>query len=99
MATKQMPGCPLSAENVKVLVGNPAERILSESNEGDFDLIIMGTHGHGKLEDRIIGSIAADVIRQSEVPVMVVRLPQNSKLEFPANETTPEEEIAIQKQA
>ena len=99
LVTKQIPGCPLSAENVKVLVGNPAERIVSESNEGNFDLIIMGTHGHGKLDDRIIGSIAADVIRQSEVPVMVVRLPQNSKLEFLANETTPEEEIAIQNQA
>jgi hypothetical protein len=44
-------------------------------DRGSFDLIIMGTHGHGKLEERMIGSIAGDVIRQSSIPVLVVRLP------------------------
>ncbi len=74
--TQQMPRCPLADENILVQTGNPADCIVSAAKEGQYDLIIMGTHGHGKFEDRIIGSVAADVIRHSDVPVMVVRLPR-----------------------
>jgi arsenite transporter len=71
----EIPSCQLSEDNILVAVGNPAREIVAAARQGDFDLIIMGTHGHGKLEERMIGSIAADVIRQSSVPVLVVRLP------------------------
>ena len=74
--TQQMPRCPLADENILVQTGNPADCIVSSARKGRYDLIIMGTHGHGKFEDRIIGSVAADVIRHSDVPVMVVRLPR-----------------------
>ncbi len=37
----------------------------------------MGTHGHGKFEEAIIGSVASEVIRASAVPALVVRLPEN----------------------
>jgi nucleotide-binding universal stress UspA family protein len=40
----------LSKEDVVVRVGDPAEEIVSMAREGDYDLVIMGTHGHGKLE-------------------------------------------------
>ncbi len=71
----EIPQCPLSEEKVIVKVGNPAKQIVSAGKKGGFDMIIMGTHGHGKLEERVIGSIANDVIRKSDIPVMVVRLP------------------------
>lgn len=73
--TTEIPFCPLTEDNVVVKVGEPAKQIVATSKEGNFDLIIMGTHGHGKMEERIIGSTASDVIRISNVPVMVVRLP------------------------
>jgi hypothetical protein len=44
-----------------VKIGNPVEQIVATAQEGNFDLIIMGTHGHGKMEERIIGSTASDV--------------------------------------
>ena len=72
---KELPHCPLHEGNVLVKVGNPVRQIVSTAQEGNFDLIVMGTHGHGKMEERIIGSTASDVIRMSSVPVMVVRLP------------------------
>ena len=59
-----------------VKIGNPVKQIVATAQEGNFDLIIMGTHGHGKMEERIIGSTASDVIRLSYVPVTVIRLPQ-----------------------
>jgi ACR3 family arsenite transporter len=73
----EIPHCLLSEENILVGVGNPAKEIVAAANQGNFDLIILGTHGHGKLERTLIGSIAGDVIRQSSLPVLVVRLPLN----------------------
>jgi arsenite transporter len=72
---KTMPRCPIPDDNVMVRIGNPAKEIVAAAEEGNFDLIILGTHGHGKLAESIIGSVASDVIRQSRRPVMVVRLP------------------------
>ncbi len=37
----------------------------------------MGTHGHGKIGQSIIGSVAGEVIRRCSRPVMVVRLPEH----------------------
>jgi nucleotide-binding universal stress UspA family protein len=72
---QEIPQCPLAEESVTVKIGSPAAQIVSTAAEGGFDLIIMGTHGHGKLEEKIVGSIASEVIRQSDIPVLVVRLP------------------------
>jgi arsenite transporter len=78
---KEIPHCPLNESNVLVKVGDPVRQIVSTAWEGNFDLIVMGTHGHGKMEERIIGSTASDVIRTSRVPVMVVRLPAETTFE------------------
>ncbi|WP_319522773.1 universal stress protein [uncultured Desulfosarcina sp.] len=78
---KEIPHCPLNESNVLVKVGDPVRQIVSTAREGNFDLIVMGTHGHGKMEERIIGSTASDVIRTSRVPVMVVRLPAETAFE------------------
>ncbi|MCB2145080.1 MAG: universal stress protein [Deltaproteobacteria bacterium] len=77
--TKEIFHCPLTEENVMVKVGNPVRQIVATAKDGPFDLIIMGTHGHGKMEAHIIGSTAGDVIRLSDVPVMVVRLPKEKE--------------------
>ena len=55
--------------------GNPVQQILKVADERDCDLIVMGTHGHGVLEEALIGSTAKKVIRRSKKPVLVVRLP------------------------
>ena len=51
------------------------EEILKQSQERNCDLIVMGTHGHGVIEEAIIGSTARKVLRRSKTPVLVVRLP------------------------
>ncbi|RLC04410.1 MAG: bile acid:sodium symporter [Deltaproteobacteria bacterium] len=75
--TREIPQCPLNEENVQVRIGNPVKQILSTARKGNYDLIIMGTHGHGKLGQSIIGSVAGEVIRRCSRPVMVVRLPEH----------------------
>ena len=39
----------------------------------DADLIVMGTHGHTGIERVALGSVAENVVRYSDVPVLTVR--------------------------
>ena len=73
---REMPQCPLARGEVMVQVGNPVDRIVATAEKGGFDLVVMGTHGHGKVEEAITGSVATEVIRRCVKPVMVVRLPR-----------------------
>ena len=62
-------------DDIIVVRGNPVEEILKYSEETNCDLIVMGTHGQGTLADAMMGSTARRVLRRSEKPVLVVRLP------------------------
>ena len=64
-------------DDIIVERGNPVEQILKHVQERSCDLIVMGTHGHGTLEDVMLGSTARRVIRRSKIPVLVVRLPED----------------------
>ncbi|MDR0994624.1 MAG: universal stress protein [Verrucomicrobiota bacterium] len=53
--------------------GAPALQILEQAASTNSDLIVLGSHGHGWIYDRLIGSVAAHVVSHSPVPVMLVR--------------------------
>ncbi len=65
-------------DDIIVVWGNPVEQILVQAEEKNCDLIVMGTHGHGTLTDVMLGSTARRVIRRSQKPVLVVRLPEKN---------------------
>jgi nucleotide-binding universal stress UspA family protein len=56
-----------------VLVGEPAPRIAQFAEEGHYDLLVMGSHGHGALSGFLLGSIVTKVLALSAVPVLVMR--------------------------
>ena len=60
---------------VKIVCGDPAEQILQEAQKGGYELVVMGTHGHGRLLGMVLGSVAQQTIRSSRIPVLVVPLP------------------------
>ena len=62
-------------DEILIKNGAPAEIILQTAKEQNCDLIVMGTHGHGGIADVLIGSTAKRVVRQSTIPVLVIRLP------------------------
>lgn len=53
--------------------GNPAIEIIDFAQKGQFDLIVMATHGRSGLCKTMQGSVTAEVIRSGVTPVLVVR--------------------------
>jgi len=47
--------------------------IIAESKEKEVDLIVMGSKGTSGLEEMLVGSNTEKVVRNSEVPVLVVK--------------------------
>ncbi len=66
----------LSSENLSistdVVMGNPIRLIRDRSKSGEFDIIVMGTHGASGIEEILIGSNAASVIENARIPVLVI---------------------------
>ena len=54
-------------------VGNAGEIIAKIAESEKFDLIIMGTHGHGSLGKLVMGSVSTKVLANCSVPVMLIR--------------------------
>lgn len=58
-----------------VEVGAAATQILNAAKEWSADLIVMGSHGHGRIRAALLGSVADSVLREAPCPVLVVRGP------------------------
>lgn len=55
------------------LMGTPAQTILAYAEDFDTDHIIIGTRGRRRLWRTLLGSVSETIVRQSPVPVTVVR--------------------------
>lgn len=59
-----------------VATGSPvADEILTFVTNEDADTIVMSTHGRSGVQRWMFGSVAERVMRQSHVPVLVIRPP------------------------
>jgi nucleotide-binding universal stress UspA family protein len=56
--------------------GDPVQEIINYVEKNDCDLIAMSTHGHGPVKDLIFGSVASAVRHRTEVPILLIRMPQ-----------------------
>ena len=55
------------------LSGHAGETIAKMADDGSFDLLLMGSHGHGQLGNLVMGSVATRVVAACRVPVLLVR--------------------------
>ena len=53
--------------------GPAGETIAKLAASGKFDLLVMGSHGHGTLVNLVMGSVATKVLAHCKVPVLLVR--------------------------
>ena len=54
-------------------VGHAAGSIAALADEGRFDLLIMGSRGHGDLVNLVLGSVATHVLAACKTPVLLIR--------------------------
>lgn len=54
-------------------VAAPADLIASVAGKGGFDLLMMGSHGHGSIANLLLGSVATKVLAKCQTPVLLVR--------------------------
>lgn len=54
-------------------VGHAGEIISKTADSGKFDMVVMGSHGHGTLGNLVMGSVATQVMAHCKVPVLLVR--------------------------
>jgi nucleotide-binding universal stress UspA family protein len=54
-------------------VGPAAATISETAEKGGFDLLVMGSHGHGSLATFVLGSVTSKVLNLGKTPVLIVR--------------------------
>ena len=74
---KDLAECEIMTDEVIVAKGNVVDEILAETQNRGIDLIVMGYHSRGKLEEAVVGSTTRRILRRSNIPVLLVRLPDN----------------------
>jgi nucleotide-binding universal stress UspA family protein len=53
--------------------GEAAKAILERVEQGEHDLVVMGSRGLGRAASLLLGSVSRDVVAHSPVPVLIAR--------------------------
>ncbi len=53
--------------------GHAGDEIAGLADRGAFDLLMMGSHGHGSVGNVVMGSVTTKVLALCKVPVLLVR--------------------------
>lgn len=61
------------AADFQFKVGSPADVIAEAARKGRFDLVMLGSHGHGTLTNLVMGSVATKVLAQCSTPTLLIR--------------------------
>ena len=75
-ATKQLEAAAARVDipapvRTRVLAGAPGPALREFAEQQDFDILVVGRRGRG-LSRRVLGSVSADLVKESTVPVLVV---------------------------
>ncbi len=52
--------------------GHVGDEIVAEIESGDYDLVVLGSRGHGRLTTEILGSVNNHVHYHSNVPTLTI---------------------------
>jgi nucleotide-binding universal stress UspA family protein len=71
--------CRFIVDDVIMRQGHPVDEIMEQAETGGYDIIVVGTHGHGVFTGALMGSTSRRLVRRSKTPVLVVRLPEEAE--------------------
>jgi len=70
-AARMQAGEGISIET-ELVEGPPASAILRVAEEGHYDLIALGSRGHGQIPGLLLGSVSSAVAQRARCPVLIV---------------------------
>jgi len=65
-------GIPERLIMTKVRIGRPSDEILKETDEEDYNLIVMGRKGRTALKDLIMGAVSSTVLQRCQNPTVAI---------------------------
>jgi nucleotide-binding universal stress UspA family protein len=72
---------PLRDAGVKyrslVVEDDPASGLLDAASREHADMLVLGSHGHGRVVQRVLGSVTYKVAHRAECPVVIVPMPSS----------------------
>jgi len=71
----ELPSCRVDLNHIIIKAGHPVREIVAAASDGDYDLVVMGKHGHGLIDGLLLGSVARGVVQKCSAPVLTVKLP------------------------
>ncbi|MDZ7641529.1 MAG: universal stress protein [Desulfurivibrio sp.] len=71
-ALQQELAAPRATFAIECVIGKPAEEIIARTANEGASLVVMGNHGKGFFREALLGSVANEVARRAEAPVLLV---------------------------
>jgi nucleotide-binding universal stress UspA family protein len=68
----------------QLVEASPSRALIQRAESGDFDLIVMGSHGHGRLHASLLGCVSQKVLAASPIPVLLARAPREEPAPAPS---------------
>jgi nucleotide-binding universal stress UspA family protein len=66
---------------MKMEAGDPAEQIVAEATAGSYDVVVVGSRGHGTLGRLFLGSVSTEVVAEAPCPVLVAGADMTERIE------------------
>jgi nucleotide-binding universal stress UspA family protein len=71
-AADEVPACARILGQILVEPGKVVERILHHAGTGTYDVVVMGSRGHGIVKEALLGGNSRRVLIHSPIPVLMV---------------------------
>ena len=66
---------------MKMDAGDPAEQVVAEATTGSYDVVVVGSRGHGALGRLLLGSVSTEVVTRAPCPVLVAGADMTERIE------------------
>jgi nucleotide-binding universal stress UspA family protein len=72
-AAEQAKLAGVPCDTIQVEHDHPDQAIVAAAKDKECDLIVMASHGHRRLSTALLGSVTLDVLRHTNIPVLIWR--------------------------